>query len=161
MAEPLAPVPYIYNLIKEGVSASQGLEQYREAGGAIRTQRWYAAYGEVAAELAVAEKVMQAPVERAPTADEVTQRSSSKPGAYTYRVTLLTERRMVDPLTGRTVSISQPEFAMVRSQTLRPYNEVLSQIEAQFVQGYRGAEGGVTVFGSFVTAVNELVAPTN
>lgn len=37
---------YVVRAAREGLSASEGLRQYREGGGAIRNQTWYDAYAE-------------------------------------------------------------------------------------------------------------------
>lgn len=159
MAEPLAPLPYIYNKVKEGVSPTQALREYRESGGAIRTQRFYKAYGEIFAELAVRPNLQAAPTGAVPSAEEITRQESTRPGGFLARGGVLVSIRSVDPLTGRTTEETRVNFGSVRMQSLQTFGEIMGNLEAKFgPNGTSGVEQS-SVLGSFVTGVTELVEP--
>ncbi len=48
---PKEPLPFIEGLVSRGIGATRGLELFRQAGGAIRTQSWFAAYAEARSRL--------------------------------------------------------------------------------------------------------------
>lgn len=55
MTDPVSvgnPAGYISGLIGEGTGSTEGLADFRDAGGAIRTQTWYRLWGEVTDSLA-------------------------------------------------------------------------------------------------------------
>jgi hypothetical protein len=154
----VGPLPYIRGLINAGVGPTEGLRQFREAGGAIRTQRWFGAFGELQAEAAVRPQVVTAPTNRPPIADEITQVSSAKPGAYLYRGGVIVTTRSVDPQTGATVESTQTNWAALRTASLIDYEAAMAELEARFgPEGQSGIEHS-TVIGSFISAVNDLVA---
>jgi hypothetical protein len=161
MPDKVGPIPFIQNLINEGVSASEGLRQYREAEGSIRTQRWYAAYGEVAAEIAVRPNLQAAPLDVIPGAGEITQRSSTRPGGYNARGGVIVSIREVDPLTGAVSERTQTNFASLKMGSLRTYREILEGLEAYFGSEGQSGQERSSVIGSFVTAVNEMVEPSD
>ena len=151
------PLPLIYNYIAQGIGPTEGLRQYREAGGAIRTQRWFAAFGETQLEIATSGIVQQAASDRPPNPDEITPRQSTKPGGYLYRTGVLVSRTAVDPITGASREVTSIEWQSIRTAQLIDYAAAQLAAEANFgVGGDAGPYGG-SVVGSFVSAVNELV----
>ena len=160
MAYGINPIPFIYAKLAEGVGPTQALREYREAGGAIRTQRFYQAYGETQLELATRGLVEAAPSERAPTPQEISPRSSTKPGGYLYRVGVLTARTSVDPITGTVREQTSIEWQSVRSAHLIAYASAQQLAESNFGVGAEAGPYGGSVLGSFVSVVNELVPET-
>lgn len=157
MASGVDPVSFIYAKIAEGTGSTQALREYREAGGSIRTQRFYQAFGEVELELATRGLVEAAPVDRAPTPQELTPRTTSRPGGYLYRVGVLTSRSTVDPITGQVREQTSIEWQSIRTAQLIDYAQAMAEAEANFGTGSEAGPYGGSVVGSFVSAVNELV----
>lgn len=157
MAKGVNPLPLIYNLITEGTGPTEGLRQFREAGGAIRTQRWYAAFGETQLEIATRGVLQAAPVDRPPTPAEITPRQTNKPGGFLYRVGVIASRTAVDPVTGLARETTSIEWQSIRTQQLIDLAAAQAQAEANFGVGAEAGPYGGSVIGSFVSAVNELV----
>lgn len=157
MAYLINPLPLIYNLIDQGVGATEGLRQYRAAGGSIRTQRWYAAFGETQLEIATRGIVEAAPAGRTPNADEIVQRQTTRPGGFLYRTGVLVSRNVVDPITGASREVTSIEWQSIRTAQLIDYAAAQAAAEANFGVGAEAGPYGGSVIGSFVSAVNELV----
>ena len=143
----MGPLGLIQSLIGQGVSATEGLRQYRQEGGAIRTQRWYRAFGEMQAEIATRERVMAAPVRSVPSGAEIVRVESARPGAYLYRGGVMAFDRSTGEVEIRPASI--------RSRTLMRYDEAMAAMAEQLEA--HAETYGISVVGSFVTAVRELV----
>lgn len=153
----IGPIPFIYNLISQGINATEGLRQYREAGGAIRTQRWYHAYGEIAAELAVLPQLQAAPTNEVPSGDLIRQRMSNRPGGFLARVGVLVSTRTVDPTTGRVSETTMTNWGSVRMQTLATLDEILALGEENFGPTGQSGLANSTVIGSILGPVEELI----
>lgn len=156
MPDTIGPISFIYNLLTEGISPTAGLRAYRAAGGAIRTQRFYHAYGEVAAAVGRRGLVQAAPAEAVPSADEISRRASRAQPGYLYRVGVVNTQRGIVTEAGTVGEETVIDWAAVRSHRLITYAEAIAQAEAMIASGYRSATGEVSVQGSFVSEVNEF-----
>lgn len=160
MADKVGPISHIFDAIREGLSATEALNQYREAGGQIRTQRFYHAYGEIAAELAVEPRLQGAPTSQVPSGDMIVDRGSTRPGAYLARGGVLVSTRTVDPLTGRVSEVTQTNFGSVRYDTLPTIEQIMSDIAAQYGSEGRSGVANSTVIGNPMLApILNLVEP--
>lgn len=159
MPDRIGPIPFIYNAISEGLNATQALRAYREGGGQIRTQRFYAAFGEVGAEMALVSNVQGTPRDQPFSSDVISTIASNRPGAYLYRGGVFLAARTVDPTTGKVQESTQLQFGMVRSSDLLTPAQVEAALMDLFAQGGQSATAYTTPFGAFPTAVNELVSP--
>lgn len=159
MPDRIGPIPFIFNAIKEGMNATQALNAYREGGGAIRTQRFYHAFGEVGAELAVESQLQSEPVNQVPSGEFIIDRGSSRPGAYLARGGVLVSVRTVDPQTGKVSEITQTNFGSVRYASLPTIAQIQSDIEAQFGPAGRSGLQNSTVVGSFLAPILNLTEP--
>lgn len=160
MADRVGPIPFIFNAISEGMSATEALRAYRESGGSIRTQRFYHAYGEVSAELAVEPALQGEPAGQIPGGEFIIDRGSSRPGAYLARGGVLVSVRTVDPLSGKVSEQTQVNFGSVRYNQLPTIAEIQADIEAQFGPNGRSGLQNSTVLGSFLAPILNLVEPT-
>jgi len=156
----VGPISFIFNAIKEGLNATDALNAYREAGGAIRSQRFYHAYGEVNAELAVESNLQSQPANQVPSGEFIVDRGSSRPGAYLARGGVLTSIRTVDPETGRVSEMTTTTFGSVRYTTLPTIAQIQADIEGQFGPEGRSGLANSTVLGSFLAPILNLVDPT-
>lgn len=106
-------------LIREGLSASRGLDAFREAGGSARTQTWYRAWNETLAAIERAGAIGRAPLDSRPLESELSAGGWRTRERYTYMVDVL-----VRPVGSSDV------FAMpmaVTSDSLLTYDEALAQ----------------------------------
>jgi hypothetical protein len=156
----VGPISFIFNAIKEGMNATNALEAYREAGGAIRTQRFYHAFGEVNAELAVESGLQSEPTNQVPSGEFIIDRGSGRPGAYLARGGVLISVRTVDPDTGKVSEQTMTNFGSVRYSVLPTIAQIQADIEAQFGPEGRSGVGNSTILGSFLSPILNLVEPT-
>lgn len=148
MADRVGPLGAIQSLLRQGdVGPTQALREYRAAGGQIRTQRWFRAWGEMAAELAARPAVQAAPLESYPEGGQLTRVQSARPGAYLYvGGVMVFDRPTNEPIL---------KAASIRSSTLLTYAQAQNLLEQQVGMG--ADSYGYTVAGGYVTAVRELV----
>lgn len=147
MANIVGPLGLIQSYLKQGISATEGLRRFREAGESIRTQRWYAAWGEMSAEMSTRDSVMAAPLNRRPTPEERTKVGSRNPGGYLYRGGVVAFDRDTGDI--------QLKAGSIRTSSLITYAQAQ---EALYEQLAGSADVyGISVIGSFITAVRELV----
>lgn len=151
MAERIGPLGIIERLVKEGTSATEGLRQYRAAGGKIRDSRWYGAFGELQAELSRKDMVRAAPTNRLPTGEEISQITAKRHGAYIYRGAVMVVERDTDQI------VSLP--ASIRSNKLVTYRTAISMMQTQITD--TGSPPGMTVIGAYVSGVRELIPETD
>lgn len=150
MATPERPgyaTNYMAALIREGLSATGGLRAYREAGGTIRTQNWYRAWGEVQASIGRAGMVAEAPLGRRPLAAEVSTWETRRRSGYVFQV----EAQL------RQVGTSEvfTTYTSFRTDRLTTYGEALDAALGAFAD--QMAEYGEQVMGGVVTGVYALV----
>lgn len=160
MAGGINPIPFIYAKIAEGTGPTQALRDFREAGGVIRTQRFFQAFSETNLEIETTGIVQAAPTDRAPTPEEITQRSTTRPGGYLYRVGVMTSRSAVDPITGSVRELTAIDWQSIRTAQLISYEAAQLAAESNFGVGAAAGPYGGSVVGSFVSAVSELVPET-
>lgn len=136
--------------IRQGDSATSTLTAWRARGGAIRTQTWYRIWGQVENEQLQAIPEASRQPGRRPTADELQERSSKRPGAYHQEVVVIVqdahgnvELRNVKLRTSRLLS---------RRGAVRAVIDKWNDVGPEARQGSSGtvwrATGGV-YFGSF------------
>lgn len=160
MADRIGPIPFIFNAIKEGLSATSALDRYRELGGQIRTQRWYAAFGEVSAEVAVLPELQALPQDLIPGGELIRQRASSAPPGYLARVGAIVSVRTVDPTTGKVSEVTQINWGGVKMQDLATIGEILALGEEKFGPGSQSGLANSSVIGSILGPIEELVPLT-
>lgn len=156
MAEGIGPISFIYNLLTEGVGPTAGLRAYREAGGAIRAQRFFEAYGEIAAAVQRRPIVEAAPIRSVPSAEEITQRGSGARPGYLYRVGVVNTQRGIVTEAGTVSEETVIDWVAIRSEHLIEYADAIAEAEALIGEGYRSESGLVSVQGSFVSEVVNL-----
>lgn len=153
----LAPIPFIYNLLTEGVGPTAGLRAFRAAGGAIRTQRFFHAYGEVAAAVSRRPMVERLPPEAVPGRESVSRITSHATPGFLYRVAVVNTVRGVVTEAGTVGEETIVDWVSVRSHRLLTIAEAMAQAEALIASGYRAESGSVAVLGSAVHEIAELV----
>lgn len=153
----IGPIPFIFNALTEGKTATEALNEYRAGGGEIRTQRFYQAYGEVSAEMAVLPDLQAQPVDSIPSGELIRQRASSRPGAYLARVGVLVSQRTVDPTSGKVSETTQVNWGSVRMENLASIEEIMALGEENFGPTGQSGLANSTVIGSVIGPIEELV----
>lgn len=161
MPDVVGPIPFIFNLINQGINPTEGLRQYREAGGAIRTQRFYHAYGEVAAELAVLPQLQALQPGETPSGDLIRKVGSRSTARYNARVGVLVSVRTVDPLTGAVSETTLTNWGSVAMQEMATIGEILAAGEEKFGPTGQSGLANSTVIGSILGPVTENVPPSD
>lgn len=159
MAEGLGPIGFLYNLIREGVGPTAGLRAYREAGGSIRTQRWFQAYGEVAAAVQRRPAVEGLSPGAVPGAEHISPITSRARPGYLYRVGVVNTQRGIITEQGTPGEDTVLDWVSVRSHRLLTPEEAQLEAEERIRSGYRSEAGLVTVLGSQLTEIMELRSP--
>jgi hypothetical protein len=85
----------------DGLSAREGLVQFREAGGHIASSTWFRAVGEVQAMLASREGIYNEPVNLRPVASEIQVWTTQKAKGFIQQVEVLVRERE----TGQIISV--------------------------------------------------------
>jgi len=88
--------------IEEGWSATAGLNRFRAEGGHIANATWYKLTGELRANIGDRERVMNAPMNRIPTADEIKDWTTKSAKGYVQQVEVLIR----DKTTGEVISVA-------------------------------------------------------
>lgn len=153
----LAPVPYIYNLITEGVGPTAGLRAFREAGGSVRTQRWFHAYGEIQAAIARRPAVEALGPNAVPGAEHISRITSRAQPGYLYRVGVINTQRGIVTESGSVAEETVLDWVSVRSHRLLTAEEAMLEAEGIIGSGYRSESGMVSVLGSRLHEIHELV----
>jgi hypothetical protein len=95
------PAQFALQSVLEGLSARAGLKQFREAGGRVANQTWFALRGEMEAMVASREGVYNEPQRLRPTAAEIQTWTTTKAQGYVQQVEVLVRERG----TGQIVSV--------------------------------------------------------
>lgn len=93
MAGPAGGPALVASAIKQGISRTAGLREYRAAGGAIRTQTWYRLWGEAEEALAGRLDETLAPLDAPPTRAELTPWSTSRSENFATQVEVFVRDR--------------------------------------------------------------------
>lgn len=72
MAIRIHPTPIIIGTIREGLSARQGLIEYRRAGGKIRDSTWYKLHGQISQGIEQREDAITSNLDTFPSPGEIT-----------------------------------------------------------------------------------------
>lgn len=100
-AEQWGAAQYALDAIQKGLTASEGLQVFRQAGGKIANETWYKLTGEIQAVLAEREGVLDEPLNRVPTAGEIRQWTTTGAKGFIQQVEVLVR----DKETGQVMSV--------------------------------------------------------
>lgn len=132
----------------EGLSATAGLREYREAGGHISNQTWYAARGEAEKFLADREGIYNEPQHLRPTAEQIQTWTTKNATGYIQQVEVLVRQK------GTNVVISVPYSATGR--TLRSRIAVVREAAAAYA-GNNAKKYEQEVLGVVYTGTYQMV----
>lgn len=107
------PGPYAASAIREGLSATEGLQAVRDAGGGVNTQTWYRAYSEARVALDNAGTVAGLDPFAIPAGEHFTDWSAGREGAYGYQVAVTT----IDDETGM---MTTDPYTVITTDALTP-----------------------------------------
>lgn len=133
-----SPAGFLGRAFSEGLNATQALQTWRDAGGAFRTQDWYALAGEVRAAAASALELQSVDKSLLPSDDLILRRGGATEGLYEYHFQMLTR----DP---HTREILTGNYTVRSNQLITPD---AAESEALSVYGDHAAEYGEELLGS-------------
>lgn len=109
------PFPFVSIAVREGLSATAALEQFREAGGRIRTQTWYAAYSQARLAAADFEAELGRPLNRRPVVGEIRPFQTVRQTGFIQQVTVFQRDRATGVIIEKDFSIRAPGVVSRRS----------------------------------------------
>lgn len=97
----LHPPGWVANSVRSGLSAREGLRQYREAGGSIRDAVWYRLYAEQRTAVDSVKDEMTRPLDATPRANEITRMTTKRATGYLQTLDIYTRVKGTDVVTVR------------------------------------------------------------
>jgi len=116
--------------VQGGLSARQGLAEFREAGGRVANQTWYRVTGEIQATLAAREGIYDEPLNLRPVAQEIQTWTTAKARGYIQQVEVLVREKA----TGQIISVPfsvQGRSLVSRRNAIRQALDVYSDDNAK------------------------------
>jgi hypothetical protein len=109
------PSAFALDAIMSGLSAREGLRQFRESGGHVASGTWFKLTGQLQAMLAEREGVYNEPVNRRPVASEIKTWSTAKAKGYIQQVEVLVKDRASGEIISVPFSVTGRSLASRRS----------------------------------------------
>lgn len=143
------PAPYAVESILDGLNATEGLRQIREAGGGISTQAWYRAYGEASAALGNLRDTSDLDLFALPDRDQFVTWTAGKTPGFVYQFNIA----VTDPDTGLQMTIPHT--------VISPEIISVGQAIGQVISDLAGIDSNTYGIGSFVAPQSvDLLAMT-
>lgn len=145
------PLPAAIQTVKQGLSANEGLRQFRQAGGAIARATWLRTVAEVRNNLADALDEATRPLNRRPTANEITVVSSKTRTDFIQQIDVYVLNRDTGEVETRPFSW--------RGQVLITRKAAINEAVNAFNDGVTGSPDrfNETVLGATYTSTIQLV----
>lgn len=143
------PAPYAVEAILEGLSATEGLNAVREAGGGISTQSWYRAYGEASEALGNLRDVAGLDLFTVPGRDQFVEWTAGREPGYVYQFQI----EVLDPDTGLSM--------LIPHTVISPEIITIGEAVGQVISDLAGIDSNTYGIGSFVAPQSvDLLAMT-
>lgn len=142
------PAGFIIGAINEGKSATAALDEYRSAGGQIRTDRWYRLVGEISADVANRGAIAQLSGAQLVPSELHTPWSAGDPGRYAYQARVFLNRQVTLP-DGTVSQFVDFEHAMVTSSAPLTVQQIKDAAVDQVTEGLKVG----SLAGSVIDAV--------
>jgi hypothetical protein len=136
---------YMPQLMAQGFGPSEALGLFRDAGGAVRTQTWYQAWGELAADYAGRSTWQTADLAQPVIPSELPTWAAGREGQFGYKVGAVVR----DRTTGLTDIRTHLVFS---TEALAPQAAVDSMIQTYEDEQTAGGPSGVLVTAYFIQA---------
>lgn len=133
-----------------GKNATSALRDFREAGGSVRTQTWYQAFGSVAATIESRAGLAALPDNAVPNAEDITEWKAGRAGLHTHQVEVFIRRTGAD-------DIESFHYTAI-SERLRTKGSVLDEALG-YADTFQDSDtfGEFTVLGAALTSVSKSV----
>jgi hypothetical protein len=140
--------------IRDGLSATEGLRQFRDAGGAIRTDTWYKLRAEAGAAIAARGSELAANLDAIPSGNEVTLFSTTNARGVLQQVEVTYRIKGTDVIATRPFSVTGVDFVS-RQAAIETALQTMAQAQAEdkyadqvilgaaYVGSYRMTPGGM------------------
>lgn len=137
------PVPFIATAVREGLSATGALKAYRAAGGSVRTQTWYRAYGQVSHAIADYGAELERAQHRIPTAGEIRKWSTVTASGFAQQAQVFMRDRETNEVVARNFTLRGAGMISrqgVIEQAMNTFSDFSDQYGMQIVGGiYTGS----------------------
>jgi hypothetical protein len=145
---------YQTRFIEEGSTATSALSAFREAGGAIRTQDWYRAWGETVDALALRAENTALDFTQLPRDEQLSTWGGVRPGSYAYSIDIqVRATEELEPGVRTTETYFTPH--LLYTDQLIDYDTAVSMAIGEYIDaqdaGFDSAVG--TVLGGMVRNV--------
>lgn len=122
------PIWAVTESIKEGLSANEGLRQFRAGGGHIGRSTWLALRSEVGAALAARPGEMAAALDSIPSAAETLQFTTASATGYLQQVEVLYRLKGTDEIINRPFSVTGQEL-LSRQDAIQSALDTMAQAQ--------------------------------
>lgn len=136
------PIWAVVTSIKEGLSANEGLRQFRAGGGHIGRSTWLALRSEVGAALAARPAEMAAELDAVPTGSDVMQFTTTNATGFLQQVEVLYRIKGTDTVVNRPFSVTGTEL-LTRQQAVEKALETMAQAQQEGNYGEQVILGAV------------------
>lgn len=140
--------------IRGGATPAGALKEFRDAGGAIRTQRWYQLFNESREAVQRSATIAGLAGNRRPSDDLFTPWQTRRPGLYAYQIQLVTRDRE----TGDTILREHTQFYDRKVSPDKAIADALGEITNE--DGTIGTEIPEVVEGGFLKGLFQTVPIT-
>lgn len=140
--------------IRGGATPSSSLKEFRDAGGAIRTQRWYQLFAESREAVERAARWAALPGNRRPSDDLFAPWQTRRPGMFAYQIQVITRDRE----TGDTIIREHTQFYDKKVSPDKAIADALDDITNE--DGTIGTEIPEVVEGGFLKGLFQTVPIT-
>lgn len=148
------PAGWIQRAIREGWSRTRALGEFRQAGGAMRTQRWYQLWSTVHAAVERRAQIAGLPPRRIPGPDQFAPWPTRTPGRFAYQANVFVRDR------GTGVRMTMPSTIVYR----RPVSpaKFIAEVMERATEGVEGSDDypDLVVEGATLAGLYEMVEIT-
>lgn len=136
------PIWAVTTSIKEGLSANEGLRQFRAGGGRIGRSTWLALRAEVGAALAMRPVEMAAQLDAVPEANHIMQFTTTNATGFLQQVEVLYRIKGTDTVVNRPFSVTGTEL-LTRQQAIQHALDTMAQAQQNGSYGEQVLLGAV------------------
>lgn len=147
MAELHAP-GWVAGSVREGLSARQGLRQFREAGGRIRDAVWYKLYSEQQVYTSGMRDEVTRPLNALPESTHIVDMTTKRATGYLQQIDVFTRAKGTDIVTVRPF--------MITTQNLLSRGDAVSQALTQMQQAIDEERYEETLLGAVYTGTRRM-----
>lgn len=149
------PAGQMLDAMRSGNSATEALRQFRDAGGSMRTQRWYSLWGEIQADLGNRPELLGLPRSSAIPIQNHTEWSAGQPGRYGYQAHVFTARDITND-EGSTYTLIEAQPSTIVSDRILTPDEVRQAAIDQYATSPERSKYSSAIIDAQVVAAYQM-----